>query len=101
MPTMHDLTSQATAPRADEILAIVARETGLDQALLRPEATIQDLGIASIDLVQALFAPESHFDIEIPVLSDRGGAGFGIVAELTSHVIATLDLAKPARGGMA
>ena len=98
---MHDLTPQAADPRVGEIIAIVARETGVDQSLLRPEATIQELGIASIDMVQAVFALESHFDVEIPVVSDRAGAEFGTVADLTSHVIATLDRAKQAPGGTA
>lgn len=93
---MHDDTPPVTDPRVGEILAIVARETGVDPAALRPEATIQQLGIASIDMVQAVFALELHFDIEIPIVADRTGAEFGTVADLVSHVIATLDGARSA-----
>lgn len=95
---MDTAGTPASDPRVGEILAILARETGVDAAALRPEATIQDLGIASIDMVQALFALESHFDIEIPVVADKVGAEFGTVAELLGHVIATLDRARPAPG---
>jgi acyl carrier protein len=98
---MNDIAPQAIDPRLGEILAIVARETGVDPAALRPEASIQDLGIASIDMVQALFALESHFDVEIPVQANSTGAEFGTVAELTGHVIATLDRARCAPGGTA
>lgn len=98
---MDDVTPQPIDPRVDEILAIIARETAVDAATLRPEAVIQDLGIASIDMVQTLFALELHFDVEIPVLADRVGAEFGTVAELVSHVLATLNRARPAPGSAA
>jgi acyl carrier protein len=92
---MDDTRLPSTDPRVGEILAIVARETAVDQAALRPEATIQELGIASIDMAQTLFALESHFDVEIPVVADSAGAEFPTVADLVSHVIATLDRLKP------
>lgn len=90
---------QAIDPRIGEILAIVAKETGVEPAALRQGATIQDLGIASIDMAQTLFALESHFDVEIPVVSERAGTEFATVNDLVAHVIATLDRAKPGTGG--
>ena len=36
-----------TDPRVGQILDIFAKETATDRALLRPEATIEELGIAS------------------------------------------------------
>ena len=88
---MDETAPDATDPLVGEILAIVAKETAVDRAALRPAATIQELGIASIDMVQALFALESHFDIEIPVVADRAGAEFTTVADLTAHVIAAIE----------
>jgi acyl carrier protein len=98
---MNDSMPPANDHRVGEILAIFAKETGVDPAVLRPEATIQELGIASIDMVQAVFALESHFDIEIPVVSDRAGAEFATVGDLIAHVLATLDHAKPVPGAAA
>ena len=98
---MHDITPPATDPRVGEILAILARETGLDPALLRPEATIEQLGIASIDMAQTLFALETHFDVEIPVIAERAGAEFSTIADLTGHVIATIERARAQAGGTA
>ena len=46
-------------PRVPEILDIVARETSVDRGNLQPEATIEALGIPSLDMVQAVFALES------------------------------------------
>ena len=83
-------------PREDEILRIVAKETGVDRARLRPDALLSDIGIPSLDLVQAIFAIESHFDIEVPVVQDRAGAEFNTVGELVGHVIATMDKARAA-----
>ena len=83
-------------PREDEILRIVAKETGVDRARLRPDALLSDIGIPSLDLVQAIFAIESHFDIEVPVVQDRAGAEFSTVGQLVGHVIATLDKARAA-----
>lgn len=92
-----DETAFASAdPRVGEILTIVARETAVDQSRLRPGATIDELGIPSLDMAQTLFALESHFDVEIPVVSERAGAEFTTVADLVDHVLATLD-AKQAR----
>jgi acyl carrier protein len=73
------------------ILAIVAKETGVDRARLQPEARLADLEIPSLDMVQTIFEIESRFDIEIPVISDHSGAEFETVGELVRHVLATID----------
>jgi acyl carrier protein len=78
-------------PRASEILDIVARETGVARERLRPEARIDELEIASLDMVQAIFALESRFDVEIPVVTERAaGQEFATVGDLLAHVLATL-----------
>lgn len=82
-----------TDPRADIMLDIIARESGVDRARLVPEARIEDLGIASLDLTQALFEIESHFDVEIPVVApaDTGGAEFATLGDLLAHALAVID----------
>ena len=78
-------------PRANDILDIVAKETAVDRARLVPDAQISDLGIPSLDLVQAIFAIEEKYKVDIPVNSERSGAEFLTVHDLVSHVLATLD----------
>lgn len=78
-------------PRANEILDIVAKETAVDRARLTPDAQLSDLGIPSLDLVQAIFAIEERFKIDIPVNSERSGAEFSTVGDLVNHVLSTLD----------
>ena len=78
-------------PRANDILDIVAKETAVDRARLVPDAQISDLGIPSLDLVQAIFAIEEKYKVDIPVNAERSGAEFLTVHDLVSHVLATLD----------
>lgn len=84
-----------TDPRTDQILDIVAKETGVGRARLVPDATLSDLDIPSLDLVQAIFAIEATFGVDIPVVSDRTGAEFQTVGDLVDHVLATLDKQVP------
>lgn len=84
-------------PRVAEILRIVAKETEVDIARLRPEATIEELGIPSLDMAQTLFALESHFDVEIPVVPERAGAEFTTVGDLIAHVLESVDKARAAK----
>ena len=81
------------------MLDIFAKETGVDRGLLQPEARLDDLGVASLDLTMAVFELETAFDVHIPVVSDQAGAEFGSVGDLVSHVMAVLD--AKARGAAA
>ena len=77
-------------PRAyDEIVAILSKETGIEPERLIQEATIQDLGIQSIDLVQAIFAIETRFDIEIPAGLEQDG-GSVTVGDFIRHILARI-----------
>lgn len=80
-----------TDPRTLEILDIVAKETGVDREKLTDDAALSDLDIPSLDLVQAIFAIEERFKVDIPVVSERTGAEFQTVGDLVQHVLATLD----------
>ncbi len=87
--------------REQTILGIVAREANIDRSLLMPEATIEELGIASIDLTLAVFELEKHFNIEIPVVAAAENAEFRTVGDLVRHVIGVLDRRATADGGAA
>lgn len=51
---------------AETICSIIAKEARLDPATVRPDSSVEDLKIASIDLIQIIFAIEEKFDIDIP-----------------------------------
>lgn len=91
--------SEMTDPRTGQILAIVAREADIGVSVLRLDARIEDTGLQSLDIVQAIFELENHFNIEIPVVADRAGAEFTTIGDLVAHVLATLDKANARTNG--
>ena len=70
-----------------EILDIVAAETAVPRDRLVRAASVAELGIASLDMVQAIFALETHFEIDIPVVTDQTGGEFETVGDLVDHVL--------------
>ena len=78
-------------PRVGEILDIVAKETAIPRERLTPETKVADLNIASLDMVQAIFALESRFDVEVPVASSNEGGEFETVGDLVQHVLAAIN----------
>ena len=50
----------------DKVIAIIAELAVLDVADVRPEATLDSLGIDSLGLVESIFAIEEAFDIAVP-----------------------------------
>jgi acyl carrier protein len=51
---------------ADRVIAILAEQAVLDRSEVSADATLKDLGIDSLGLVEAIFAIEEAFDIEVP-----------------------------------
>lgn len=49
----------------DSVLSIIANEANLDIGKLKPESTLIDLDISSIDVASAIFALEDEFGIEV------------------------------------
>jgi acyl carrier protein len=78
-------------PRAQEVLDILSAETRVPMDRLHETAPLDTLGIASLDLVQAIFALETHFNIELPVAENRAGTEFVTVGDLVKHVLNTVD----------
>ena len=58
----------------DEIIDIIAKEASIDRDKVTPEATMDDLSIESLDLVEIIFALEEKFDIAIPYNANDPGA---------------------------
>ncbi len=85
-------------PRTSAILDIIAKETQLERDSLTLDASIEGLGIPSLDMVQTIFEIEARYDVEIPVVSDRAGAEFSTIGDLVAHVLRAIDGAA-ATGG--
>lgn len=50
----------------DRVVTILAEQAVLEPADVRPSATLSQLGIDSLGLVEAVFAIEEAFDIQVP-----------------------------------
>jgi len=50
----------------DRVLEIIAQQAVLEVSDIDPEMPLQELGLDSLGLVEAVFALEEAFDIEIP-----------------------------------
>lgn len=63
----------------DRVIAILAEQAVLEPAAVRMEATLEDLGIDSLGLVEAVFVIEESFDIQVPFnANDPGESDFDI-----------------------
>ncbi|MDW4548623.1 phosphopantetheine-binding protein [Defluviimonas sp. D31] len=58
------LTSELTIE--DRVIAIIAEQAVLDISEVRPEMSLEELGIDSLGLVESIFAIEEAFDISVP-----------------------------------
>ncbi|MDE3080168.1 MAG: acyl carrier protein [Paracoccaceae bacterium] len=50
----------------DTVLSIIAQQAVLEVSDVKPEATLESLGIDSLGLVESIFAIEEAFDISVP-----------------------------------
>jgi acyl carrier protein len=56
-----------------QIFDLIAKQAKIDVATIKPESTLKDLGIASLEAIELIFDIEEHFDITFP---DQQGANF-------------------------
>jgi acyl carrier protein len=50
----------------DQVIAIIAEQALMNVSEVKLEATLEDLGIDSLGLVEAVFAIEETFDVQVP-----------------------------------
>jgi acyl carrier protein len=52
-------------PSDDELFDVISKEALIDRATLRRDALLEDLGIASLDVISVLFEVEERFGIVV------------------------------------
>lgn len=63
----------------DKVIGIIAEQAMLDPSEVTLESTLDDLGVDSLGLVEAVFAIEESFDIQVPFnANEPGESGFDI-----------------------
>ncbi|MGZ6018392.1 MAG: acyl carrier protein [Phenylobacterium sp.] len=50
-------------PSDDELFDVISKEALIDRATLKRDANLEDLGIASLDVISVLFEVEERFGI--------------------------------------
>ena len=79
----------------DNILDIIAEEALVDRDKLTPDATLEQLGIASLDVISIVFALEDRFGI---VLEQSELEGIKSITELTDLIVNKAATAEAAKG---
>ncbi len=73
----------------DRVIAIIAEQAVLDPDQVRPEMTLDDLGIDSLGRVESIFAFEEAFDISVPFNAndpDEGAFDISSVGTIIAEV---------------
>jgi acyl carrier protein len=74
---------------AEKVTEIIAKQAVLSPPDIKPEATIAQLGIDSLGMVEAIFAIEETFDITVPFNAnetDTSGFAISTVSEIIDAV---------------
>lgn len=56
-----------------QVFEIIAKQAKTDVAAVKPESTLKDLGVESLEAIELIFDIEEHFNITFP---DQQGANF-------------------------
>ena len=74
----------------ERVTAIIAEQALLEPSDIAPDQSLEDLGIDSMGLVEAIFAIEEEFDIEVPFNAnepDKSDFDISTVAAVTDAVV--------------
>ena len=76
--------------RIAEILAIISRNNGIEMEKLQLDTTLDELGLTSLKLIEAVFEIEERYNVEISTDSILMTQEV-TVGELTQRVLDTID----------
>lgn len=63
----------------DKVIEIIAEQAVLEPSDVKPDSTLEELGIDSLGLVESIFAIEEAFDISVPFNANNpSGSDFDI-----------------------
>jgi acyl carrier protein len=74
----------------ERVIAIIAEQALLDPSEVRPEMTLEALGIDSLALVESIFAIEEAFDVAVPFNANDPKAGDFDISTVAT-IIAAVD----------
>lgn len=83
----------------DSIIAIIAAQAMLEPGDVTPEATLEDLGIDSLGLVESIFAIEEAFDISVPFNANQPETSEFDISSVAAIIAAVEGLVASQKGG--
>ena len=82
----------------DQVIAIIAEQAVLEVGDVKMDATLEDLGIDSLGLVESIFAIEEAFDISVPFNANAPSDSEFDITSVTSIVGAVEGLVAEQKG---
>ncbi|MGD0565660.1 MAG: acyl carrier protein [Roseiarcus sp.] len=70
----------------EEIVDIVAQKAQIDRSKLTREASLVDLQVSSLDMVDVIFTLEDKFGIELPFNANTNAGDFKTLGDLIDMV---------------
>ncbi|MGJ8612322.1 MAG: acyl carrier protein [Octadecabacter sp.] len=78
----------------DQVIEIIAEQALLTPKDVTPDNTLEDLGIDSLGLVEAIFAIEEAFDISVPFNANNPDESEFDISSVASIIAAVETLVK-------
>ena len=82
-----------------KVIAIIAEQAVLEPGDVTPEATLADLGIDSLGLVESIFAIEEAFDIQVPFNANEPDQSDFDISSVAAIIAAVEGLVAEQTGG--
>ena len=82
----------------DKIIEIIAEQAVLDPSEVSIDMTIEELGLDSLGLVEAVFAIEENFEISVPFNANDPAASEFDITSVKSMINAVQALIKAQNG---
>lgn len=79
------------------VTQIIAEQAMLDPETIKPETTLDDLGLDSLALVEVVFGIEEAFDISVPFNANEPKASDFNISNV-SHIVAGVKSLIAAKG---
>ncbi|MFQ5566240.1 MAG: acyl carrier protein [Paracoccaceae bacterium] len=82
---------------SERVTQIIAEQAMLDPEVIKPETTLDDLGLDSLALVEVVFGIEEAFDISVPFNANEPAASEFDISKV-AHIVASVKLLIAAKG---
>jgi acyl carrier protein len=83
----------------DKVIAIIAEQAVLEPGDVTLDATLADLGIDSLGLVESIFAIEEAFDIQVPFNANEPEQSEFDISSVAAIIAAVEGLLADQKGG--